>query len=254
MRVLIPDCDLGQIYRSGQCFRWREMGPGDYEIPVPGHCVRVRQQGQMFDFSCQEEEFDAFWRAYFDLDTDYGAIKAQVDPKDAYLTAAVANGGGMRILRQDVWEMILTFILSQNSNIPRIRKCLAGLCALYGGQLPAPGQLACQCEEALRALSLGYRAKYLCAAGAYFDGDALVRLRRMPYGQAHAFLRGCTGIGPKVADCICLFGLHHTDAFPIDTHIRSILAQHYPQGFPLERYAGCAGVLQQYMFFYDLQK
>ena len=253
MQITIPDCDLDQIYASGQCFRWRPLEPGAYEIPVPGHTVAVRQCGGRFDFSCTEAEFNAVWRDYFDLATDYGAIKARVDPADAYLSAAVAYGGGMRILRQDVWEMIVTFILSQNSNIPRIRKCMAALCAQHAGGLPVPAELAACSEEALRALGLGYRARYLRAAGAFFaQPGALSALRAMPYGQAHGTLTGCTGIGPKVADCICLFGLHHTDAFPVDTHIRQILTAHYPDGFPLERYAGCAGILQQYMFYYDL--
>ena len=159
----------------------------------------------------------------------------------------------LRILRQDLWEVIVSFIVSQNNNIPRIRKNLRDLCAMQGGAFPTPVALAAAQPETLRALGLGYRAEYLCAAGAHFaQADALDALRAMSYPEAHTALRAVKGVGPKVADCICLFGLHHVDAFPVDTHVKQILSAHYPKGFPFRRYAGCAGILQQYMFYYDL--
>lgn len=181
------------------------------------------------------------------------AKKTHPAPRDAYLQAAVAYGWGMRILRQDLWEVIVSFIVSQNNNIPRIRKNLRDLCAMQGGAFPTPVALAAAQPETLRALGLGYRAEYLCAAGAHFaQADALDALRAMSYPEAHTALRAVKGVGPKVADCICLFGLHHVDAFPVDTHVKQILSAHYPKGFPFRRYAGCAGILQQYMFYYDL--
>ena len=116
-----------------------------------------------------------------------------------------------------------------------------------------PAALEAAQPETLRALVLGYLAEYLCAAGAHFaQADALDALRAMSYPEAHTALRAVKGVGPKVADCICLFGLHHVDAFPVDTHVKQILSAHYPKGFPFRRYAGCAGILQQYMFYYDL--
>lgn len=124
---------------------------------------------------------------------------------------------------------------------------------MQGGAFPTPAALAAAQPETLRALGLGYRAEYLCAAGAHFaQADALDALRAMSYPEAHTALRAVKGVGPKVADCICLFGLHHVDAFPVDTHVKQILSAHYPKGFPFRRYAGCAGILQQYMFYYDL--
>lgn len=250
----IPHCDLWQIYDSGQCFRWRLGEDGGFDIPFLGRRVHVTQENDVFRFDCTEREFSRVWADYFDLSTDYEAILRRVDPQDEYLTAAVRYGDGLRILRQDVWEMIVTFLLSQNSNIPRIRKNVRDLCALTGGEIPAPQQLAAMEESALRALGVGYRAKYLLGAGRFFSQYPPQRLRELSYEEAHRTLLDCPGIGPKVADCICLFGLHHVDAFPVDTHIRQILQAHYPQGFPLERYRGCAGILQQYMFYYDLQK
>ncbi len=209
MQLSIPDLDLRHIYESGQCFRWEPLGQDTYRIPAFGRTLTVRQTDGVFDFSCGAGEFDALWRSYFDLDTDYAAIKARVAPRDAYLQAAVAYGWGMRILRQDLWEVIVSFIVSQNNNIPRICKNLRDLCAMQGGAFPTPA-------------------------------------------EAHTALRAVKGVGPKVADCICLFGLHHVDAFPVDTHVKQILSAHYPKGFPFRRYAGCAGILQQYMFYYDL--
>lgn len=253
VRRKIPRCDLRQIYDSGQCFRWQLQEDGSFVIPACGRTVRVAQQGDQFEFQCTSEEFERVWSMYFDLETDYEEIVHRVDPADAYLTKAVQYGFGLRILRQDVWEMIVTFLLSQNSNIPRIRKNLRDLCALTDGQVPTPQQLAARSEEELRALGVGYRARYLLGAGAFFSQYSPDDLYALSYSEAHEMLRKCPGIGPKVADCICLFGLHHVDAFPIDTHIRQILKAYYPNGFPLERYRGCAGILQQYMFYYDLR-
>ena len=254
MKVTIRDCDLDQIYASGQCFRWQPMGGGCYGIPAFGRFIEVSQAGDQFDFSCGEEEFQSVWYEYFDLGTDYGKIKARAAKRDRYLQAAIAHGAGLRILRQDVWETIVTFILSQNSNIPRIRKNIDDLCALFDGAFPSQEQLLSLDEPALRRLGVGYRAPYLLAAAGYFTPEACERLKTMPYPKAHAFLCGCKGVGVKVADCVCLFALHHTAAFPIDTHVKKILAEHYPAGFPIQKYKSCAGILQQYMFFYDIMK
>ena len=105
-----------------------------------------------------------------------------------------------------------------------------------------------------RILRLGYRAKYICAAARQVTSGAvdLEAVRHMDYAHAKAELLRLTGVGIKVAECICLFALHHIDAFPVDTHIRQMLDTHYPKGFPLKRYKGFAGVMQQYAFYYEL--
>ena len=149
MQLSIPDLDLRHIYESGQCFRWEPLGQDTYRIPAFGRTLTVRQTDGVFDFSCGAGEFDALWRSYFDLDTDYAAIKARVAPRDAYLQAAVAYGWGMRILRQDLWEVIVSFIVSQNNNIPRIRKSLRDLCAMQGGAFPTPAALAAAQPEVM---------------------------------------------------------------------------------------------------------
>ena len=234
IEYVIPDFNIDQIARSGQCFRFRREGEGRYSLIAGGKWLDIEQNGETVRFSCAENEFEGFWRDYFDLNADYGRYKSKVAKRDAYLRAAVETGSGLRILRQELWETIICFIISQQNNIPRITKCVDGLCTLFGearqranGEVyhafPTAERLAQCTPEELAPIRLGYRAKYICATAR------------------------------QVAECICLFGLHHIDAFPIDTHIRQMLDAHYPKGFPLTRYRGFAGVMQQYAFFYELE-
>ena len=257
--------DLAKIARSGQCFRFAPLGEGAWGLTARGRWLRLEQTGEEVAFHCDEAEFEALWRPYFDLDADYAAIAAAVNPRDSYLTAATACAAGVRILRQDPWEATVAFILSQQSNIPRIARNLEAVCRAYGTPfadreggvryaLPAPEALAGASEADLRALGLGYRAPYLRGAAALVAAGQpdLSALAALPYKKAREALMALPGVGGKVADCICLFGLHQLDAFPVDTHIRQMLAAHYKRGFPMRRYKGFAGVLQQYAFYYEL--
>lgn len=263
----IPDFDLDQIARSGQCFRFRPLGERHYALVAGGRYLEVSQQGQTVRFDCPEEEFEAVWRPYFDLDADYGRYKSAVAKRDKYLQSAVAAAGGLRILRQELWETIVCFIISQQNNIARITKCVENLCLLFGetcynkskqvyNAFPSAERLAACTADELAPIRLGYRAKYILAAARQVaSGEVdLNAVRRMDYAHAKAELMRLTGVGVKVAECICLFALHHIDAFPIDTHIRQMLDAHYPKGFPLRRYRGFAGVMQQYTFYYELVK
>ena len=263
----IPDFDLDQIARSGQCFRFRPLGERHYALVAGGRYLEVSQQGQTVRFDCPEDEFEAVWRPYFDLDADYGRYKSAVAKRDKYLQSAVAAAGGLRILRQELWETIVCFIISQQNNIARITKCVKNLCLLFGetcynkskqvyNAFPSAERLAACTADELAPIRLGYRAKYIVAAARQVaSGEVdLDAVRRMDYAHAKAELMRLTGVGVKVAECICLFALHHIDAFPIDTHIRQMLDAHYPKGFPLRRYRGFAGVMQQYAFYYELVK
>ena len=263
----IPDFDLDQIARSGQCFRFRPLGERHYALVAGGRYLEVSQQGQTVRFDCPEDEFEAVWRPYFDLDADYGRYKSAVAKRDKYLQSAVAAAGGLRILRQELWETIVCFIISQQNNIARITKCVENLCLLFGetcynkskqvyNAFPSAERLAACTADELAPIRLGYRAKYIVAAARQVaSGEVdLDAVRRMDYAHAKAELMRLTGVGVKVAECICLFALHHIDAFPIDTHIRQMLDAHYPKGFPLRRYRGFAGVMQQYTFYYELVK
>ena len=129
---------IPQICRSGQCFRLDETGKGIYEVTALDKYLKMDVQAERTIFHCGEEEFEAFWKPYFDLETDYGEYLSRIDPKDEYLKKAAEFGSGIRILRQDVWEMVITFILSQQSNIPRIKKMISALSERYGEKRETP--------------------------------------------------------------------------------------------------------------------
>lgn len=258
----------GQILASGQCFRMEEVKEGVWELVAGDRYLKIEEaeEANAFRFYCREEELRDFWGPYFDLEGDYGAYKKRIDPADAYLVRAADFGGGIRILRQDLWEMIVTFIISQQNNIRRIRRNVQFLAKRYGRRcvsdegkvyysFPGPGELARATEADLRAGGLGYRSRYIrktveMVLGGQVDLEAL---EGMDYPSARAELMRLCGVGGKVADCICLFALHHLEAFPVDTHIKKVLEEQYPEGFPFARYAGFQGVLQQYIFYYDLR-
>ena len=276
---------IPQICESGQCFRLDAVSEDTYELLAGSRYLKIKIRGNPAETAgreenanahthaygetilyCTQEEYDTFWKEYFDLSVSYSDYIDQIDRDDDYLTGAAAFGSGIRILRQDTWEMIITFILSQQNNIPRIKGLIRTLGERYGERRETPDgriyytfpraeKLSQATEEELRELKLGYRSKYICQtakmiAGGEIDLDAL---KEMEYTEARTELMRLSGIGGKVADCICLFALHQMDAFPVDTHIKKVLESHYPDGFPFERYKGCAGVMQQYIFYYDLK-
>ena len=264
---------ISQICESGQCFRLDPVSENTYELLAGGRYLKIEviEQGQPEEtgrtiLHCSKEEYEEVWKEYFDLSASYADYARRIDEADEYLKAAARFGQGIRILRQDVWEMIIAFIISQQNNIPRIKGLIRALCEKYGRRKETPEggfydtfpdaeALAGVSEEELRELKLGYRSKYICGtARMAAEGDFdLEKLKGMAYEDARAELMRLPGIGGKVADCICLFGLHQMDAFPVDTHIKKALDLHYPEGFPFARYQGCAGVMQQYIFYYDLK-
>ncbi|MDE6618915.1 MAG: 8-oxoguanine DNA glycosylase [Lachnospiraceae bacterium] len=255
-----------QICMSGQCFRMNICGENKYRLVAAGRYLEITQQEDKISFDCTQEEYDKIWDAYFDMETDYEKVIASIDREDSYLMAVAAYGKGIRILQQDLWEMIISFIISQQNNIKRIRKCIELLCEKYGEKkisangvayfdFPTPKALANASVADLRACNLGYRSKYICqTANAVYHGDIdLEKIRAMEYDAAKKELLKLYGVGAKVADCICLFALHKTDAFPRDTHINKVMEAQYPNGFPFEKYGENSGILQQYIFYYDLE-
>lgn len=268
IKVQTSDLSIQKISESGQCFRMSRIEGERYALVAFGRYLEMEQRGDELILSCTEEDYNDVWKQYFDMESDYGRYRNAVPEQDDYLTKAAAFGCGIRILRQDVWEMLISFLISQQNNIKRIRKCIETLCERYGEKksvessagsgiyytFPDVETLARVSEEELRACNLGYRSRYIVGTSNSIlkrevDLDAL---RDMDYIHAKSELLKLSGVGEKVADCICLFGLHHMDAFPVDTHIRKAMDTHYPSGFPFEQYAGYAGVMQQYIFYYDL--
>ena len=257
---------LEQIALSGQCFRMDMTDDGSCICIAGDRYLRASQDGDRIFFECEDNEFEMFWKKYFDLDADYGKYISAIDKNDGYLCAAAEKGSGIRILNQEIWETTVSFLISQQNNITRIKKCISNICRMYGEHkkafdgteyfsFPKPEVLARLSEDALMECNLGYRSKYVVrTAREVSDGFDFAALYDLPYEQARESLMKLYGVGKKVADCICLFALHNIDAFPIDTHIKQVLAKHYISGFPFERYNGFAGVLQQYIFYYDLHK
>ena len=261
----IPYFDLSEICDSGQCFRMERITENEFQIRAEDKYLRATQEGETVRFDCSEEEFETFWKYYFDLERDYGIYIEAIDPEDTYLKTAAELGSGIRILNQDLWEMIVSFLISQQNNIKRIRKCIETICRKYGERkisatgveyyaFPTVAALSRATEEELRGCGLGYRAKYIAVtAGTIASGEiSLEKIYDMRYPAAKKELMKLCGVGEKVAECICLFALHHMDAFPIDTHIRQVMDVHYKRGFPNRRYKGMRGIMQQYIFYYDL--
>ena len=257
------DFDLDRIAESGQCFRWERTGEQTYRILHGARCLRIAALGDgRFALDCAPAEYETVWRDYFDLDENYAALRSRIDPAaDPYLFAAAEDGKGIRILRQDPWETLISFIISQNRNIPAIRRSVALLAETCGtpyadseGQpyhaFPTPEALAALGDEKLRRCGLGYRCDYVRAAAEAVCAGALdpSRLREADAETAFSALTALYGVGAKVASCVMLFGLHQLDAFPQDVWLRRVLEREYPEGYPFARYAPYNGVYQQYMF------
>lgn len=228
MTVTIPgDFDLQKIAASGQAFRiaqtpqgWRFLAGDKLLYLQPG-------SGDTYTASCTPEEWQGFWHRYFDLNRNYAAIRAAVPKQDAYLCAAARAGAGIRILRQDAWEMLVTFIISQRKNIPAIQACVETLCTRYGAPLLQPGgnvlyafptaqALAAAGEQALRDCALGYRAPYvLAAAQAVAAGTLdLAALETLPDARLLEALMQQHGVGIKVANCVALFAYGRMECAP----------------------------------------
>lgn len=244
----------------GQCFRWKVVKdePNTLFGVVFNRVLKLFQDENCITFyDTTIEDFERLWMSYFDLETDYGAIKQQLS-FDETIRNAIEYAGGIRILKQDSFEALCSFLISQNNNIPRIKGSIDKLCQRYGNEIEdgiysfPTAQTLCRLEKSdLQGLSLGYRDDYIldCAtkiAGGEID---LLAICEMDIQQARDLLRTIKGVGPKVAECVLLFGFYRVEAFPIDTWIKKVLATYYKEGFPkqAEKYAGIA---QQYLFHY----
>lgn len=251
----IPGFSLAQTLGCGQAFRWKETAPNRFAGICGSRRLVVSQDGDILRLHSIQEEDAAFWRSYFDLDTDYSAFQS-VFSADPTLQTACRYCGGIRILRQDPWEALISFIISQNNNIPRITGIIDRLCTCFGNDcggyfsFPPAETLACRTPEELAPLRAGFRTKYILdAARKTADGTVqLQKIPHMPLDTARAELMKIKGVGIKVADCALLYGFHRLDAFPVDTWIKKVLAEFYPDGFPAEIQP--CGVAQQYLFHF----
>ena len=245
--------DIRRTFLCGQCFRWSEDENGAFSGIAGGRSLTVTQSGDEVTMHGVSEQDIPFWENYFDLGTDYSAYIETLSA-DETLKKACEFSPGIRILRQEPFETLISFIISQNNNIPRIKGCIERLCERFGG-FPDAGTIAKRGPKGLDGLGLGYRQDYIIDAAITYHGDgdgSMERiLRSLTYEEAMNYLTTWRGIGPKVANCICLYGLGHKEAFPRDVWVKRIEAEHFGGHFPDENYPGFAGVLQQYIFFYE---
>jgi len=257
----VPDFSLSKTFECGQCFRWDADDKGSYTGVAYGRVAKLRQCDDNIIISGNREEFESVWRGYFDLDRDYSEIRQSLCIDD-FMRSATAFGEGIRLLRQDKWEALCSFIISQNNNIPRIKTIIDTLCREFGDVIvfedkqyytfPAASLLSTLKEEQLAPLRCGYRAEYIIrAAKMVAEGiiDLEVLARSTP-DTARVALKKLHGVGDKVADCVMLFGLHMLDAFPLDVWMKRAVVQHYGPMFDPKIFNPYAGIAQQYIFHY----
>ena len=256
-----------KLYNQHPCYlQWVDMKSDSAKLGDGN-----RYAGKLVINNADEADFE-FWNAYLDLGRDYGEIKAKLSKNDKVMAKAIEFGQGIRILRQDEWETLISFIISQNNNIGRIKKCINKLCENFGefveeykGKkyygIPNAKVLASLTEEDLAVCGLGYRTNYIIETAKAVEkdnGKTLLKLREMDSRLAFSYLTSLHGVGPKVANCILLFGLDKFESFPIDVWVKEAMNKLY--GIDKEDVRGMAeyaekhfgeygGIAQQYLFY-----
>lgn len=261
MDISVNHLDLKKTFECGQCFRWEEDGNGGYYGTVSGEAAHLTHCGGILHIDSRLPE--DFWMNYFDLYADYDSLSDGFRGRSRFLDECIDFGRGIRLLNQEPWEALCSFIISQCNNIPRIKKIITGLCTLYGDRVeyenyvnysfPAPEHLAGLKPEGLASLHCGYRAPYIIAAAkAVTDGSIdLEALKRTDFNTTVRELCKLYGVGKKVANCAALFGLGHKEGFPVDTWMKKALREYFPPDFRPESLGEYAGLAQQYIFYYS---
>ncbi|MBS6728922.1 MAG: DNA-3-methyladenine glycosylase 2 family protein [Lachnospiraceae bacterium oral taxon 082] len=270
-RIQYPYLDMKKIAESGQIFRFN-VYDDEYSLVAGDKLLFIKEDDDGYILSCSESEFEEFWIDYFDLRLDYSDFEKNIPADDLFLINAAEYSYGIRILNQDKWEMLISFIISQRKSIPAIKSSIEKLAKTYGKKIdmqvpdfiknidknseffafPTPKALADASIDDLNACSLGYRSPYIeASAKAVYRGDIdLEALSKLDDNEILAALMSLKGVGIKVANCVALFGYHRIAAFPIDVWIKRMIDEHYEGEFPLKLYDGYAGVIQQYIFYY----
>ncbi len=274
----VRDFDLDNIFDCGQCFRWEKTDEGMYAGTAHGRLAVMeydRDSSVLKIHGADEGDYRNIWHHYLDLDRDYSEIKKKLSCRDEVIAKAIEYGPGIRILNQDKWETLVSFIISQNNNIPRIKKCINSLAETLGSRvgelggkefydLPSPEVLAGASLDDLAPCRLGYRAKYLIDTAKMVADEGTESLERLGTDAVSsdvAFdqLRRYSGVGPKVANCIALFSLGKMDRFPIDVWVRKVMNRLYGMDegnmkamadFAASHFGEYGGIAQQYLFYY----
>lgn len=273
----IRDFNLMQTLECGQCFHFEKTGEMEYAVVHQKRLLHIKQEGnRLFCRNTTPDEFENVWREYFDLDRDYGRIKRYLVQSDKRLEDAVRINYGMRILNQQFEETLMSFIISQNKQIPHIKKIVREISEKYGDYLgtindmefysfPDREQLKRITVEDYRACKTGFRAPYLYDASEKLSqpGFDIKELKHAGYEKAKERLITIKGVGEKVANCVLLFSLGYRNAFPVDVWIKRIMEQMYfgkstgnneIMQFAEKRFGEYGGYAQQYLFYYERNK
>ena len=262
---------LKHIFECGQCFRWRKNIDGSYTGVIKQGIINVKKDGNNVIFTGEVNgDIEEICKDYFDLGRNYSDIKKILCENDENMKIASEYGYGIRILHQDPWEMIISFIISAANNIPRISKTIENISKAYGKEItynqisyylfPTAEELSKATVDDLRKLNLGFRDKYVFEATRRVnDGEVNIEnLEKMTTLDARKELMKLPGIGAKVADCILLFSMGRVESFPVDTWIKKVMSELYVDStnitkinqYASQRFGKYAGIAQQYLFYY----
>lgn len=267
------DFEPKHVFECGQCFRWLREEDGSYTGVVQGKVINVKKENDLIIFdNTNKEDFENIWFDYFDLGRNYGEIKNQLKVMDEYLEKATEFGKGIRILQQDGWEMLISFIISANNRIPMIQRAINNLSERYGKFIdeyrgkkyyafPTPEELSTVSVEDIRACQTGFRDKYIKSVVDYVNenDEDVLSYRKLDTSECIKELVKFNGVGPKVADCIALFGMQKYDTFPVDVWVKRVMEEFYVEDnlslpkirkFALDKFGDLAGFAQQYLFYY----
>lgn len=269
----VIDFEPKHIFECGQCFRWKKEVDNSYTGVAMGRVINVSKEGDtVYLKNTNLEDFNNIWKEYFDLDTDYSKIKNQLKNMDEYLKKATEFGAGIRILRQDPWEMLISFIISSNNRIPMIQKAIKNLSKEYGTYIgnfrgedyynfPTPEQLNKATIEEIRACSTGFRDKYIKSTTERVinESEDVYNYKSLSTEECRKKLMEFSGVGPKVCDCISLFGMQKYDTFPVDVWVKRVMQEFYVEDdmslakirkYALDKFGDLSGFAQQYLFYY----
>ena len=270
----VNDFTLSQILECGQCFHFDKLDEEVYEVVAFGRAVKMEQTDKVLRiYGSSMEDYEGIWKLYLDMDNDYGLIKQSVIKADGALKTAVDEKSGIRILNQDFFETLISFIVSQNKSIPQIKQCVKNISHRFGDEVigyngeafyvfPDVQRLHDATEEELRECKVGFRAPYIKnATEAVYSGVVTKeKLDELDIAQARELLMTIKGVGEKVANCVLLFGLGRREAFPVDVWMKRIMEQMYFDGkdtkkqdieaFAVNKFGDLGGYAQQYLFDY----
>jgi len=277
--ILKPKKDFNSehIFECGQCFRWNKQESGSYIGVIKDSVIEViEKENEVVFRGVSNRDLKNIVTEYFNLDVDYTKLKEELSSIDGFLKTSIEYGNGIRILKQDIFETIISFIISANNNIPRIKKIIENISRVYGKEIeyngkiyylfPTAEELSRASVEDLRDLGLGFRDKRVHTTTKMilkneFNIAELVDIRDTELVREE--LLKLDGVGPKVADCILLFAFNRYEVFPIDVWVRRVINDLYIKNkqeskvskveiknLAKEKYGDLAGIAQQYLFYW----